>query len=137
MTDTPAHTPLPWVIDPTYPSEVQTSQLESITLCWHEQAAGQEITVTGVLPCSLSESAANAAFIVRACNSHYQLVEALRGIIDHFDCSHGNAPGHDHLIPGVWDKDVSNGAKGGTQCVWCEQWNEARAALSQAGGASE
>jgi len=76
-------------------------------------------------------------FIVRACNSHYQLVEALRGIIDHFDCSHGNAPGHDHLIPGVWDKDVSNGAKGGTQCVWCEQWNEARAALSQAGGASD
>ena len=78
MTDTPAHTPLPWVIDPTYPSEVQTSQLESITSCWHDQAVGQKITVTGVLPCSLTESAANAAFIVHACNSHYALVGSLR-----------------------------------------------------------
>ena len=81
MTDTPAHTPLPWVIDPTYPSEVQTSQLESITSCWHEQAVGQEITVTGVLPCSLTESAANAAFIVRAVNAHGDLVDAVRAIL--------------------------------------------------------
>lgn len=86
---------------------------------------------------SYSQARELAAFIVRACNSHYSLIEALRGIIDHFDCNHGNAPGHGHLIPGVWDKDVSNGAMGGTKCGWCEQWSEARAALSQAGGASE
>ena len=114
MTDTPAHTPLPWVIDPTYPSEVQTSQLESITSCWHEQAVGQEITVTGVLPCSLTESAANAAFIVRACNSHYQLVEVLRGLLD-------------EIIKSPCVDSVLDSAAAG----------HAFAALSQAGGASE
>ena len=121
MTDTPAHTPLPWVIDPTYPSEVQTSQLESITLCWHEQAAGQEITVTGVLPCSLSESAANAVFIVRACNSHYQLVEAAKAIMP-TNLNLADWLPDDATIP--LDVPVS-------------ELRALAAALSQAGGASE
>lgn len=68
------HTPLPWEIDPAYLSEVQTSQLQSISTCWHEQAVGQQITVTGILPCSLAESAANAALIVRAVNNHDDLL---------------------------------------------------------------
>lgn len=119
MTDTPAHTPLPWVIDPTYPSEVQTSQLESITSCWHDQAVGQKITVTGVLPCSLTESAANAAFIVRACNSHYQLVEALRLI----------AQNDEHPL------DVDDNPMPARPQWSREQCSSiARAALSQAGG---
>lgn len=35
----------------------------------------------------------------------------------------GNAPGHCHSIPGVWDQ--GNGAKSGTECGWCKVWNAA------------
>ena len=125
MTDTPAHTPL------------RLSAGDETRIMDNRGYPLLDVKCGGMTGRTVKEGEQIAAFIVRACNSHYQLVSALRGIIDHFDCSHGNAPGHDHLIPGVWDKDVSNGAKGGTQCVWCEQWNEARAALSQAGGASD
>lgn len=37
----------------------------------------------------------------------------------------GNAPGHCHAIPGVWDQ--GNGAKSGTECAWCKVWNAATA----------
>lgn len=138
MTDAPAHTPLPW--DACQGGACRCGQIWSISADQQVAKANDEWGDDVDFPYGAVgrvQQAANAAFIVRACNSHYQLVESLRGIIDHFDCSHGNAPGHDHLIPGVWDKDVSNGVKGGTKCGWCEQWNEARAALSQAGGAGE
>jgi hypothetical protein len=36
----------------------------------------------------------------------------------------GNAPGHSHLIPGVWDSD--NGKKAGKPCHWCATWNRAK-----------
>ena len=37
----------------------------------------------------------------------------------------GNAPGHCHSIPGVWDED--NGSKAGKECAWCKVWNYAAA----------
>ncbi|MDD0974847.1 hypothetical protein [Pseudomonas fontis] len=57
--------------------------------------------------------------------------EALRGVMSavvneihgaHISRS-GNAPGHCHSIPGVWDAD--NGAKAGKECAWCKVWNYA------------
>lgn len=39
----------------------------------------------------------------------------------------GNAPGHAHFIPGIWDKD--NGELAGKECAWCKTWNMARAAI--------
>ncbi|MBT9570041.1 MAG: hypothetical protein IV106_02815 [Pseudomonas umsongensis] len=33
----------------------------------------------------------------------------------------GNAPGHSHNKPGIWDED--NGAKAGKDCAWCKVWN--------------
>lgn len=60
------HTPGPWVIDENYLSEVQTSSLLTVATCWHEHTAGQTINVTGVLECSLEESAANARLIAAA-----------------------------------------------------------------------
>lgn len=39
----------------------------------------------------------------------------------------GNAPGHGHSVPGVWDSD--NGAKAGTICAWCKAWSLAKAAI--------
>ena len=35
----------------------------------------------------------------------------------------GNAPGHSHKIPGVWD--IDNGELAGKKCSWCELWQEA------------
>ena len=68
-----SHTPGPWVIDPAYPSEVQTADLKTVSSCWHEYADGLTIKVTGILPCSIEESAANARLIAAA----PELLEAL------------------------------------------------------------
>jgi FtsZ-binding cell division protein ZapB len=43
--------------------------------------------------------------------------------------SRGNAPGHCHSIPGVWDSD--NGAKAGKECAWCRVWNAAMSKEAQ------
>lgn len=47
----------------------------------------------------------------------------------------GNAPGHCHSIPGVWDSD--NGAKAGTKCAWCLVWNRAKSEIEAATVAQE
>lgn len=39
----------------------------------------------------------------------------------------GNAPGHSHDKPGIWDSD--NGALAGKECAWCKVWNSAAAAI--------
>ena len=63
-----------------------------------------------------SEIKANAAFIVRACNSHYQLVSALQEAIEE-----------------LWDRDHSSMDR-----IQFERANASLfTALSQAGGASE
>lgn len=36
----------------------------------------------------------------------------------------GNAPGHGHEEPGIWDSD--NGALAGKPCAWCATWNKAK-----------
>ena len=36
---------------------------------------------------------------------------------------YGNAPGHCHNTPGIWDSD--NGKLAGQKCGWCEVWQEA------------
>lgn len=43
--------------------------------------------------------------------------------------SRGNAPGHGHSTPGVWDDD--NGALAGKECAWCKAWS---AAMSKESG---
>jgi len=65
-----------------------------------------------------------------------ELVDALGKIIAHFDrdISSRSAPGHSHRIPGVWDADISNGAKGGTACEWCAEWAGFRALLTRVKG---
>ncbi len=59
-------------------------------------------------------------------------VEKLRGVmacvvneIPRHTNRNGNAPGHCHSVPGIWDRD--NGAKAGTECGWCKVWNAALA----------
>jgi hypothetical protein len=40
----------------------------------------------------------------------------------------GNAPGHGHTTPGIWDDH--NGELSGKECAWCKMWNAARSALA-------
>lgn len=42
----------------------------------------------------------------------------------------GNAPGHGHEVPGVWDSDT--GALAGEPCAWCWTWKLAREAIGAA-----
>lgn len=39
----------------------------------------------------------------------------------------GNAPGHGHRVPGIWDSD--NRELAGKPCAWCLAWNTAKAML--------
>lgn len=50
--------------------------------------------------------------------------------LEHREGSRGNAPGHSHDVPGVWDSD--NGPISGQPCAWCALWNKAKAMLSAA-----
>lgn len=46
-------------------------------------------------------------------------------------CTPGNAPGHCHDIPGVWDSDNSSDIAG-KPCAWCATWNKAKELRSTA-----
>ena len=67
----------------------------------------------------LEKAAAESREIVRALMR--ELPRNLRG-------DRGNAPGHSHLIPGVWDND--NGSLSGQPCAWCMAWSKAKAYAS-------
>ena len=63
-----------------------------------------------------------------------ELLEALEAIVAHFDTHGGNAPGHAHSRPGIWDDDDGNrrAGKANEVCEWCSEWNTARAAIAKA-----
>lgn len=73
-----AHTQGPWMVDARYLSEVQTADDKTVASCWHEHADGQEITVRGVLCCTMEESAANARLIAAAPELLADVIEAER-----------------------------------------------------------
>lgn len=59
-----------------------------------------------------------------------RLRELLRRLLEEeslHDRGDGNAPGHCHQAPGVWDSD--NGEKAGKPCAWCALWAEAKATI--------
>jgi hypothetical protein len=55
------------------------------------------------------------------------ILEAVRREMDEDD--DGNAPGHAHEIPGIWDSD--NGAKAGKPCAWCLTWRKFTALIER------
>lgn len=120
MTDTiPAtvktHTALPWAQSHRrkrtgmYSTQVYCADGETIAeIDWYPRPAGNGAVST--------YREANAAFIVRACNNHYQLLSALREAIEE-----------------LWDRDHSSMDR-----IQFERANASLfAALSQAGGASD
>jgi hypothetical protein len=54
-----------------------------------------------------------------------------QSIMHQLECDPGNAPGHGHTVPGVWDIDRSNGEKGGKPCEWCAEWSAMKSAIKQ------
>ena len=57
------------------------------------------------------------------------ILEAVRREMD--DSDDGNAPGHGHLIPGIWDED--NGDLAGKPCAWCLTWAKFTALIAAHG----
>jgi hypothetical protein len=55
------------------------------------------------------------------------ILEAVRREMEENDG--GNAPGHGHSIPGIWDYD--NGAKAGKPCAWCLTWKKFTALIER------
>ena len=121
MTDTPAHTPLPWASQP-----LETGDDVGVSIVGSN--LGGLVCASLPWPTEIdsgdySRVESNAAFIVRACNSHYQLVEAVERLL--------NMPG---------DIDTECNPPEMQQRALKERleaWQFARAALSQAGGASD
>ena len=56
--------------------------------------------------------------------------DLLKEIFRHYEADRlpaGNAPGHQHIVPGIWDDD--NGKLSGQPCEWCATWTRVTDAL--------
>ena len=89
------HTPLPWKRSGnSLYSNKQRLALMACTYCsdtWSEEEI-QAIMGEGV---PALEARANVGFIVQACNSHYELVEALEELVAEFDVKNNKRMGQD------------------------------------------
>lgn len=94
--------------------EAEGTMTASCPKCHHEYRLIADATLAATQP------AAQAMDAERLRNLLCRLVEQLEPRHQRRD---GNAPGHGHTIPGVWDK--GNGELAGRKCVWCEVWQEA------------
>ena len=120
MTDTPAHTPLPWAAQP-----LETGDDAGVSIIGSD--LGGLVCASLPWPSEIdsgdySRVESNAAnFSIRACNSHYQLVEAAKAIMPR-NLNLADWLPDDATIP--LDVPVS-------------ELRALAAALSQAGGASD
>lgn len=51
------------------------------------------------------------------------IVRSFANEIPHRSAVRGNAPGHGHDVPGIWDSD--NSPLAGKECAWCKTWHSA------------
>jgi hypothetical protein len=56
------------------------------------------------------------------------ILEAVRRELDR-QTNRGNAPGHGHEVPGIWDYD--NGQLAGLPCAWCLTWKKFTALIDR------
>jgi hypothetical protein len=78
------HTPIPWRLVKFAPMNVTAeSKVVANCACYSDNTADPEALHDELL--------ANAEFIVRACNSHDRLVEALKGLVECSPCQNGCA----------------------------------------------
>lgn len=93
------HTPLPWYVDRKRVRHASDAR---------RTPAVAECFMTHGLGAAGEEDAANAAFIVRACNSHHDLLAALKAVHEHCPC----------------DKDINP--------RWNAAWDAMEAAIAKA-----
>ena len=127
MTDTPAHTPLPWAAQP-----LETGDDAGVSIIGSD--LGGLVCASLPWPSEIdsgdySRVESNAAFIVRACNSHYQLVSALESANTLLTKAVGDIVAY-RIMAG------KRSSKSAT-AEYVEAINAIDAALSQAGGAGE
>ena len=84
MTTQPQHTPTPWVA--TYRKHVDEWWIgaKNTDAVLKLPISQMTCAIKAMSGNSQQEAAANAAFIVRACNAHAALVQALENIVDFF-----------------------------------------------------
>lgn len=118
------HTPLPWrVFEPSarYPGIECDGESFSVVV-WDDPETEHDaiFSCEGVQGRTRQEAQANAAFIVRACNSHYELLEALEAIeagtyarpIGERWISEDSPSKNDTCIHGVWMDETCEGCLG-------------------------
>lgn len=88
MTKIEGHTKLPWTVGASWP-ELTAIYANSLYIA-HTETGIYKDWVDGKNPLGSKVAAANAAFIVQACNHHYQLVEALRSAREWLLCVEGH-----------------------------------------------
>ena len=73
----------------------------------------------------------NACMYRGECREKDEQLRELKGLLAELltklgerDRGDGNAPGHGHEVPGIWDSD--NGKLAGKPCAWCATWAKAR-----------
>lgn len=75
-----------------------------------------------------------AALVAAQCGEMQAVISAIVAEIPHRSrhAINGNAPGHAHRDPGIWDSD--NGPLAGKECGWCKAWAAAVALDAKAKG---
>lgn len=79
-------------------------------------------------PCPDCNQAEAAAPTPRVPDGWRDVLEAVLREMPARKDNNGNAPGHGHRIPGIWDSD--NGPLAGKPCAWCLTWNKAKKLLA-------
>ena len=127
-----------WYAARAQPERVALSDAEIIAIRHAENAlrvSGMSVIANGLTGILAAQADAQPVIVADTtrddvavdANNWRELLEAvMRENPD--DDNDGNAPGHCHSIPGIWDSD--NGDKAGKQCVWCLVWGKARAAIA-------
>ena len=91
--------------------------------------------VTCVNACAgMADPAAEIAELKRQRDELLVAISAIVEEVPHRHGSRGNAPGHGHDIPGIWDSD--NGELAGKECGWCQVWRLAEKYNKAKGSAS-
>ena len=80
------HTPTPWRVLVGGPDERPGIEAESLSVVIWGVRDNEDAGVDGENP---EQELANAEFIVRACNSYYDMIEALRFYSDHMKLGYG------------------------------------------------
>lgn len=98
--------------------------------CWSCGDTGDVHDLTGewrgecdCLAAQLIDANRENAKLKAECEGMREVMACVVSEVPRYKHRDGNAPGHCHTVPGIWDRN--NGDKAGTECGWCKVWNAA------------